>query len=145
MPIPTQQKLSIREKLAYGLGDSAANFVGATQATFLLFFYTDVLGISAKAAGTILLVSRLVDAFNDPIMGALADRTNTRWGRYRPWVLWTAVPHGGRSGALLYDARLQRDGKGHLGGRDLQPADDRLRGQQHSLLRTLRRDDERRR
>lgn len=86
------QKLSIREKLAYGLGDSGANFVGATQATFLLFFYTDVLGISAKAAGTILLVSRLVDAFNDPIMGALADRTNTRWGRYRPWVLWTALP-----------------------------------------------------
>ncbi len=86
------QKLSIQEKLAYGLGDSGANLVGATQATFLLFFYTDVLGISAKAAGTILLVSRLVDAFNDPIMGALADRTNTRWGRYRPWVLWTALP-----------------------------------------------------
>ena len=86
------QKLSIREKLAYGLGDSAANFVGATQATFLLFFYTDVLGITAYAAGTILLVSRLVDALNDPIMGALADRTNTRWGRYRPWLLWTAVP-----------------------------------------------------
>ena len=86
------QPLSIKEKLAYGLGDSGANLVGVTQATFLLYFYTDVLGISAQAAGTILLVSRLVDAFNDPIMGALADRTNTRWGRYRPWVLWTAVP-----------------------------------------------------
>lgn len=86
------EKLSIREKLAYGLGDSAANLVGASQATFLLFFYTDILGISAQAAGTILLVSRLVDALNDPIMGALADRTNTRWGRYRPWLLLTAVP-----------------------------------------------------
>lgn len=86
------EKLSIREKLAYGLGDSAANFVGASQATFLLFFYTDVLGISAQAAGTILLVSRLVDALNDPIVGALADRTSTRWGRYRPWLLLTAVP-----------------------------------------------------
>ena len=89
---PDAHKLSLKEKLAYGLGDSGANLVGATQATFLLFFYTDVLDISAKAAGTILLVSRLVDAFNDPIMGALADRTDTRWGRYRPWVLWTSLP-----------------------------------------------------
>ena len=86
------KKLSVREKLAYGLGDSAANLVGATQATFLLFFYTDVLGISAKAAGAILLWSRVVDAFNDPIVGALSDRTETRWGKYRPWILATSVP-----------------------------------------------------
>lgn len=86
------EKLSVREKLAYGLGDSAANLVGATQATFLLFFYTDVLEISAKAAGAILLWSRVVDAFNDPIVGALADRTETRWGKYRPWILATSVP-----------------------------------------------------
>ena len=85
-------RLSINEKLAYGLGDAAANFVFQTQITFLMFFYTDVFGIAAGTAGTILLVSRVVDAFNDPIVGALADRTNTRWGRYRPWVLWTAVP-----------------------------------------------------
>jgi glycoside/pentoside/hexuronide:cation symporter, GPH family len=92
-PVPSDlEKLALREKLAYGLGDSAANFVGATQATFLLYFYTDVLGITAQAAGSILLVTRLVDALNDPIMGALADRTRTRWGRYRPWILWTAVP-----------------------------------------------------
>jgi sugar (glycoside-pentoside-hexuronide) transporter len=84
--------LSLREKLAYGLGDSAANFVFQTQLTFLLYFYTDVFGISAGTAGAILLVSRVVDAFNDPIIGAIADRTNTRWGRYRPWLLWTAVP-----------------------------------------------------
>ena len=87
-----RQPLSLREKLAYGLGDSAANFVFQTQITFLMYFYTDVFGISAAVAGTILLVSRVVDAFIDPIVGALADRTNTRWGRYRPWVLWTAVP-----------------------------------------------------
>lgn len=86
------EKLSVREKLAYGLGDSAANLVGATQATFLLFFYTDVLGITAKAAGAILLWSRVVDAFNDPIVGALSDRTETRWGKYRPWILVTSVP-----------------------------------------------------
>lgn len=86
------QKLSTTEKFAYGLGDSAANLVFQTQITFLMFFYTNVFGIAAGTAGTILLVSRFVDAFNDPIVGALADRTNTRWGRYRPWVLWTAIP-----------------------------------------------------
>lgn len=86
------QKLSIREKLAYGLGDSAANFIGATQGTFLLFFYTDVFGISAQTAGAILLWSRVVDAFNDPIVGALADRTSSKWGKYRPWILLTALP-----------------------------------------------------
>jgi GPH family glycoside/pentoside/hexuronide:cation symporter len=90
--LPDTQKLSLREKLAYGLGDSAANLVGVTQATFLLFFYTDVFGIPARTAGTILLFSRVIDAFNDPIVGMLADRTTTKWGRYRPWILWTAVP-----------------------------------------------------
>ncbi len=86
------QKLSVREKLAYGLGDSAANLINVMQASFLLFFFTDVFGISARAAGAILLWSRVVDAFSDPLVGALADRTTTRWGRYRPWVLVTSVP-----------------------------------------------------
>ena len=90
--LDTQQRLSVKEKFAYGLGDAAANFVFQTQLTFLMFFYTNVFGIAAGTAGTILLFSRIVDAFNDPIVGALADRTNTRWGRYRPWVLWTAAP-----------------------------------------------------
>jgi glycoside/pentoside/hexuronide:cation symporter, GPH family len=85
-------KLSFREKFAYGLGDSAANLIGAMQGTFLLFFYTDVFGISAQSAGAILLWSRVVDAFNDPIVGALADRSSSRWGKYRPWILISAVP-----------------------------------------------------
>jgi sugar (glycoside-pentoside-hexuronide) transporter len=85
-------KLAVREKLGYSLGDCAANFVFQTQIMFLLGFYTDVLGISALAAGNIFLFSRLWDAFNDPIMGALADRTSTRWGKFRPWVLFTSVP-----------------------------------------------------
>jgi glycoside/pentoside/hexuronide:cation symporter, GPH family len=87
-----QQPLTVTEKFAYGGGDSAANFVFQTQITFLMYFYTDVFGIGATAAGTIVLVSRFLDAFTDPIVGALADRTNTRWGRYRPWIVWTAVP-----------------------------------------------------
>src|SRR3954447_23232567 len=89
-----QQRLTIAEKLAYGLGDSAANFVFQTQITFLMFFYTDVFGIGASYAGTIVLVSRFLDAISDPIVGAIADRTQTRWGQYRPWILWTAIPLG---------------------------------------------------
>jgi Na+/melibiose symporter-like transporter len=87
-----QQKLSFFEKAAYSGGDAAANFVFMTMILFQLNFYTDVFGLSAGAAAVILLVPRLWDAFFDPIMGILADRTRTRWGRFRPWVLWTSVP-----------------------------------------------------
>ena len=87
-------KLSIIEKTGYSLGDAAANFVFMTMILFQLNFYTDTLGITAAAAGSMLLVGRLWDAFFDPMMGVLADRTNTRWGKFRPWVLWTALPWG---------------------------------------------------
>jgi glycoside/pentoside/hexuronide:cation symporter, GPH family len=86
------QKLSFFEKAAYSGGDAAANFVFMTMILFQLNFYTDVFGLSASAAAAILLGPRLWDAFFDPIMGILADRTRTRWGRFRPWVLWTSVP-----------------------------------------------------
>lgn len=89
-----QQKLSFVEKAGYSLGDAAANFVFMTMILFQLTFYTDTLGITAAAAGTLLLVGRLWDAITDPVIGILADRTNTRWGKFRPWVLWTAVPFG---------------------------------------------------
>src|SRR5512135_2557898 len=85
------QKLSFVEKAGYSLGDGAANFVFMTMILFQLSFYTDTMGIAAAAAGTLLLVGRLWDAFFDPMMGVLADRTNTRWGKFRPWVLWTVV------------------------------------------------------
>ncbi|MCX6954783.1 MAG: MFS transporter [Verrucomicrobia bacterium] len=88
---PTQ-KLSVREKLGYSCGDAAANFVFMTMILFQSSFYTDVFGITASAAATILMVARLWDAFFDPLMGVVADRTQTRWGRFRPWVLWTALP-----------------------------------------------------
>ncbi len=87
-----QEKLSFREKAGYSLGDAAANFVFQTMLIFQLGFYTDVFGITAVAAGTLLLVGRFWDAFFDPLMGVIADRTNTRWGKFRPWVLWSAVP-----------------------------------------------------
>ena len=87
-----QQKLSFFEKAAYSGGDAAANFVFMTMILFQLNFYTDVFGLTASAAAAILLAPRLWDAFFDPVMGILADRTRTRWGKFRPWVLWTAVP-----------------------------------------------------
>ena len=87
-----QQTLTTNEKLAYGLGDAGANLIFQTQITFMMFFYTDVFGIEAASAGMIVLISRILDAFNDPIIGAIADRTNSRWGRYRPWIAWSAVP-----------------------------------------------------
>jgi Na+/melibiose symporter-like transporter len=86
------QKLSFFEKAGYSAGDAAANFVFMTMILFQSAFYTDVFGLSASVAAAILLWPRLWDAFFDPIMGVLADRTNTRWGKFRPWVLWTAVP-----------------------------------------------------
>src|ERR1035438_1768695 len=88
------QKISFLEKAGYSLGDGAAAFVFQTMIYFQLNYYTDTLGISAAAAGTLLLVGRLWDAFFDPMMGVMADRTNTRWGKFRPWVLWTSIPWG---------------------------------------------------
>jgi len=88
------ERLSFTEKAGYSLGDAAANFVFMTMILFQLSFYTDTMGITAAAAGTMLLVGRLWDAFFDPMMGVLADRTSTRWGKFRPWILWTALPWG---------------------------------------------------
>ena len=86
------EKLSFFEKAGYSLGDAAANFVFQTMILFQLNFYTDTMGITAAVAGSLLLVGRLWDAFFDPMMGVMADRTTTRWGKFRPWVLWTSVP-----------------------------------------------------
>ena len=82
----TSVKLTFKEKIGYSLGDAAANFIFQTVMVFLLYFYTDIFGIPAAVVGTMFLISRLWDAVNDPIMGAIADRTNTRWGKFRPWI-----------------------------------------------------------
>jgi glycoside/pentoside/hexuronide:cation symporter, GPH family len=88
------ERLSVKEKVGYGIGDAAANFIFQTMIIFQLAFYTDTFGITAAAAGTLFLVVRVFDAAFDPLMGVVADRTNTRWGKFRPWILWTAVPFG---------------------------------------------------
>ena len=86
------KKLSSVEKAGYSAADAAANFVFMTMILFQTNFYTDTFGLPAATAAAILLWPRLWDACFDPIMGVLADRTNTRWGKFRPWILWTAVP-----------------------------------------------------
>jgi GPH family glycoside/pentoside/hexuronide:cation symporter len=86
--------ISVGEKVGYGLGDTAANLVWRTLMVFLPFFYTDVFGLSAAAVGTLLLVCRYWDGLTDFVMGMISDRTRTRWGKYRPWILWTALPFG---------------------------------------------------
>ncbi|MGO9316660.1 MAG: MFS transporter [Terracidiphilus sp.] len=90
----TSSKLSFREKFGYGLGDMAANFVFQTMMALQLNFYTDTFGLKATQAGTMFLVVGLGAAVFNPVMGVIADRTKTRWGRFRPWLLWTAVPFG---------------------------------------------------
>ncbi len=85
-------RLPLREKVGYGIGDFGFNLYWANISAFLLIFYTDVMGLAAAAVGTMMLVTKLVDAFTDPLMGAIADRTRTRWGRFRPYMLYGALP-----------------------------------------------------
>jgi GPH family glycoside/pentoside/hexuronide:cation symporter len=90
----TNIKLSVGEKIGYSLGDLSANLIFQTLMTFLAFFYVDVYKIPPASASAIIFTGGMIGAFFNPIMGAIADRTNTRWGKFRPWILWTAVPFG---------------------------------------------------
>jgi GPH family glycoside/pentoside/hexuronide:cation symporter len=84
--------VSLCERLSYGLGDFASGLYWQTFTLYLTFFYTDVFGLSALAAGTLLGMSRSLDALFDPVLGAVADRTQTRWGSFRPYLLWLSAP-----------------------------------------------------
>jgi len=84
--------ISVREKIAYGLGDTASNIIFQTVMMFLLLFYTDVMGLSPAAVGTMFLLVRIIDAVTDPLMGNIADNTKTKWGQFRPYLLWLAFP-----------------------------------------------------
>lgn len=89
------QKLSIKEKIGYSLGDLAANLVFQTLMTYLAYFYTDIYGLDANDATAIMFTVGTIAAFGfNPIVGAIADRTNSKWGKFRPWILWTAIPLG---------------------------------------------------
>lgn len=89
------QKISVIEKIGYSLGDLAANLVFQTLVTYLAYFYTDIYGLKAEDASVITLIVGLIAGFGfNPMVGALADRTATRWGKFRPWILFTSVPLG---------------------------------------------------
>ncbi len=84
--------VSVREKIAYGLGDTASNIIFQTVMMFLMLYYTDVVGLSPAVVGTMFLVVRVFDAITDPLMGNIADKTHTKWGHFRPYLLWLALP-----------------------------------------------------
>ncbi|MEJ8817669.1 MFS transporter [Lacibacter sp. H407] len=91
----SSQKLSVKEKVGYSLGDLAANLVFQTLVTYLAYFYTDIYGLDTNHASALMLVVGLIAAFAfNPIIGAIADRTVSKWGKFRPWILFTAVPLG---------------------------------------------------
>ena len=104
-------KLSFYERLSYGLGDTASNFFFQFFAIFLVYYYTDVYGLDAAAVTTMLLVVKLWDWLSDPIMGVIADRTNTRWGKFRPYLLWIAVPYGACGYLMFINPALGDAGK----------------------------------
>ena len=89
-----KQPLSIKEKVGYGLGDMASNFYLGFFGYYLLYYYTDVYGLAPAAVGLMLLISKITDAVSDPVMGMISDRTESRWGRYRPYLLFAAIPYG---------------------------------------------------
>lgn len=86
--------VSLKEKIGYGLGDAASSMFWKLFGMYLLFFYTDIFGIPAATVGTMFLITRVWDSFFDPVVGVLADRTNTRWGKFRPYLLFFAIPFG---------------------------------------------------
>jgi GPH family glycoside/pentoside/hexuronide:cation symporter len=105
------ERLSRKEKFGFGLGDTASNIVFQMVIGFLTIFYTDVYGISAAAVGTLFLVVRIFDAVTDPIMGGIADRTQTRWGKYRPYLVWFAFPYAILAIAAFTTPELTESGK----------------------------------
>ena len=80
------------EKIGYGLGDMSSSMFWKIFSYYLPFFYSNIFGLSLEHAAVLLLVTKLWDAVSDPVMGLIADRTTSRWGRYRPYLLWVAVP-----------------------------------------------------
>jgi GPH family glycoside/pentoside/hexuronide:cation symporter len=103
--------LSFKEKLGYGLGDMASNFYLGFFGLYLLYYYTDVYGLAPAAVGFMLLISKVTDAISDPVMGMISDRTESRWGKYRPYLLWGAIPYGLLGCAIFFGPNFSDTGK----------------------------------
>ena len=110
----TTEKLRLKEKIGFGFGDAASSMFWKLFSMYLMFFYTDIFGIPAAVVGTMFLITRIWDAAFDPFVGIISDRTETRWGKFRPYILWVAIPFGiigiitfttpsfGTSGKIIY-------------------------------------------
>lgn len=103
--------LSFKEKAGYGLGDMASNFYLGFFGLYLLYYYTDVYGLAPAAVATMMLISKIIDAISDPAMGLIADRTQTKHGKYRPYLLYMAIPYGILGLAIFYGPELSDTGK----------------------------------
>lgn len=103
--------LSLKERIGYGLGDAGFNFYWAIIGSYLVFFYTDVFGVAPAAAATMIGITKIIDAITDPIMGGIADRTRTRWGKFRPYLLWGALPMMGAGILTMSTPELNDTGK----------------------------------
>ena len=104
-------KLNLKEKIGYALGDGAANIAWRGVATFLFIFYTDVFGLSPITVGILFLVARFSDGISDVLMGVIGDRTHTKYGKFRPWVLWTAIPLAAVLSLLFTNPNFSDTGK----------------------------------
>ena len=105
------EKLSLRETVCYGLGDLACSMVFNFMASYLLYFYTDVAGVSVAAAGAVMSAARLIDAFSNPVVGVLSDRTRSRWGKLRPYLLFSAAPLALSVVAVFLASRIPAGGQ----------------------------------
>ena len=85
--------VSWKERIGYGLGDTASNLTFMVVTLYLMYFYTDVVGLNPAAVAVLLLITKIWDAVNDPLMGLIVDRTHTKWGQCRPYFLWGALPY----------------------------------------------------
>ena len=103
--------IKLPEKIGYGMGDTASNFFFHSFNIILLNYYVQDLGISAAAIGVMFMVTKIFDAITDPIMGMIADRTNTKWGHFRPWIVWFAIPFGVVGWLMFANPDLSENGK----------------------------------
>jgi len=94
MAVMSEHVLSVKEKIGYGMGDAASHVIFDNVMLYMMFFYTDIFGLPAGFVGTLFLLARALDALSDPAMGLITDRTRSRWGKFRPWVLFGALPFG---------------------------------------------------
>jgi len=104
-------KISLKEKIGYGLGDAASSMFWKIFSMYLLFFYTDVFGLAPAVVGTMFLITRIWDSCFDPIVGIMADRTKSKWGKFRPYLLWVAIPFAVIGVLTFYTPDFDEKGK----------------------------------